>query len=353
MKKNLQSNIVQSNEYLNFLNQVKIDIQQTQLGSALSVTRELICLYWRIGRGLSAKVSEEGWGAKTIERFARDISFSFPDLSGFSFRNLKYMRQFAESYPNESWATAVAQIPWGHNIILMEKVTNVDKRLWYVQQTIENGWSRSMLLSWIESDLYSRKGKAINNFKTTLPKIQSDLAEQVLKDPYNFSFLALDRKYREKELEQGLIDHIQNFLMELGQGFAFVERQYHLEVAGKKYVIDLLFYHLKLRCYVVVELKAHTFDPRDAGQMSFYLSAMDDLVRHPEDRPTIGMILCKTKDKIVVEYALRDNFKPIGVASYETKILESLPENLKGSLPTIEEIEAEFASKNSEALSEV
>jgi predicted nuclease of restriction endonuclease-like (RecB) superfamily len=200
-----------------------------------------------------------------------------------------------------------------------------------------------VLLDWIESDLYSRQGRAITNFKKTLPEMQSDLAEQTLKDPYNFSFLALDKKYREQELEQGLIDHIQKFLMELGQGFAFVERQHRLEVSGKEYSIDLLFYHLKLRCYVIVELKTTEFDPRDAGQMSFYLSAVDDLLRHPEDRPTIGMILCKKKDKIVVEYALRDNLKPIGVASYETKLMESLPENLKGSLPTVEEIEAEFA----------
>ena len=335
--------VTNSSNYITFLNEVKADIQQTQLRAALSVTQELTKLYWRIGKRLSERASEEGWGAKTVERLATDICSSFPSVSGFSFRNLKYMRQFAESYPNSNWATAVAQIPWGHNIILMQKIESSEERLWYAEQTIENGWSRSMLMNWINSDLYSRQGKAINNFKTTLPEAQSDLAEQVLKDPYNFSFLALDKKYREQELEQGLIDHIQNFLIELGHGFAFVKRQQRLEIGGKEYIIDLLFYHLKLRCYVVVELKVGEFDPRDTGQMSFYLSAVDDLIRHPEDRPTIGMILCKIKNRIVVEYALRDNFKPIGVASYETKILESLPENLKGSLPTIEELEAEFA----------
>jgi predicted nuclease of restriction endonuclease-like (RecB) superfamily len=332
-----------SGGYATFLDQIKNDIRQAQLQAALSVTRELTTLYWRIGKRLSQNISEQGWGAKTIDKLSKDIASSFPNVSGFSLRNLKYMRQFAESYPDENWATAVAQIPWGHNIILMQKVEALDARLWYAAQTIENGWSRSMLTTWIETDLYGRQGKAIHNFQSTLPQPQSDLAEQVLKDPYNFSFLALDKKYREQELEQGLIDHIQNFLIELGHGFAFVQRQKRLEVEGKEYVLDLLFYHLKLRCYVVVELKADEFDPRDAGQMSFYLSAVDDLIRGPDDQPTIGMLLCKRKNRIVVEYALRDNFKPIGVASYETKILNSLPENLKGSLPTIEELEEEFS----------
>jgi predicted nuclease of restriction endonuclease-like (RecB) superfamily len=332
-------------KYVNFLNQVKSDILETQLRTALSVTGELTNLYWRIGKSLAKTIVEEGWGAKTIERMAKDINSSFPNVSGFSYRNLYFMRQFAESYPSGISETAVSQIPWGHNIVLLQKVETAQKRLWYAEQILENGWSRNMLVNWIESDLHSRQGKSINNFKRTLPELQSDLAEQTLKDPYNFSFLALDKKYREQELEQGLIDHIQKFLMELGQGFAFIGRQHTLEVSGKEYSIDLLFYHMRLRCYIVVELKANDFDPRDAGQMSFYLSAVDDLLRHPEDRPTIGMILCKTKDRIVVEYALRDNFKPIGVASYETKIMESLPDNLKGSLPTVEEIEAELSSK--------
>ncbi|MBS0615612.1 MAG: DUF1016 family protein [Verrucomicrobia bacterium] len=336
---------IDMDQYINFLNQIKIDISETQLRAALSVTKELTSLYWRIGKNLTKKIAEEGWGAKTIDRVANDINTSFPDISGFSYRNLYFMRQFAESYPDGISETAVSQIPWGHNIVLLQKVETIKLRLWYAEQTLANGWSRNMLVNWIESKLHSRQGRAINNFKRTLPELQSDLAEQTLKDPYNFSFLALDKKYREQELEQGLIDHIQKFLMELGQGFAFIGRQYTLEVSDKEYSIDLLFYHMKLRCYIIVELKANDFDPRDAGQMSFYLSAVDDLLRHPGDQPTIGMILCKTKDRIVVEYALRDNFKPIGVASYETKIMESLPENLKGSLPTVEEIEAELFSK--------
>lgn len=240
----------------------------------------------------------------------------------------------------------VSQIPWGHNIILIQKIADQDKRKWYAQQTLENGWSRSMLEMWIGSDLYSRQGKAITNFKNTLPMPQSDLAEQTLKDPYNFSFLSLERKYRERELEQGLMDHLQKFLLELGEGFAFVGRQYRIEVSGQDYLIDLLFYHLKLRCYFVVELKATEFDPRDAGQMNFYLSAVDDLLKHPADSPSIGILLCKSKDKIKAEYALRRCNSPISIASYETEIVKRLPKELKSALPTVEEIEKQLEDLN-------
>lgn len=335
--------IIDPKSYAKLLQQIKTDIQQAQLRATLSVTKELTLLYWRIGKTLSAKIEQEGWGAKTITKLAKDLAAAFPGVAGFSLRNLHYMRKFAESYGEENYATVVAQIPWGHNIALLEKLGDLQERLWYAQEAIKNGWSRSVLGIWIESNLYQRQGKAITNFKHTLPDPRSDLAEQALKDPYNFSFLTLDGKFREKELEQGLIDHIQKFLLELGHGFAFMGRQYHLEVGGKDYYIDLLFYHVKLRCFVVVELKATEFDPRDAGQMNFYLSAADDLLRHPDDKPTIGLLLCKTKDNLTVEYALRDIKKPIGVAGYETKLVESLPKNLKGSLPTIEEIEAELS----------
>ena len=301
--------------------------------------------YWRTGKKLSVKVKEEGWGSKTLEKLSKDLHSSLPEIMGFSFRNLKYMRQFAEIYTNSNWAAVVAQIPWGHNIILMNKVSTIEQRLWYAQQTIEHGWSRSMLGIWIESDLYSRQGKTITNFRDTIPPLQSDLAEQTLKDPYNFQFLSLEKKFREKELEQALINHIQKFLLELGEGFAFVGRQYKLEVSGKEYFLDLLFYHLKLRCYVIVELKASDFDPRDAGQLNFYLSAVDDLLRHEGDKPTIGLLLCKGKDRYTVEYALRDMRKPIGVADYQVKLLESLPKDFIGSLPTVEEIEAELENK--------
>jgi predicted nuclease of restriction endonuclease-like (RecB) superfamily len=331
--------------YSNFLQLLKDDIQHAQLKAALSVTKELTLLYWRTGKMLLEKVNDEGWGAKTLERLARDLKEEFPNVSGFSVRNLQYMRKFAVSYAEENYAAAAAQIPWGHNMIILDKLEDIDQRKWYIQQTIENGWSRSMLEMWIESDLYKRQGKAITNFKQTLPIPQSDLAEQTLKDPYNFSFLALDKKHRESELEQGLMEHIQKFLLELGDGFAFVGRQYKIEVEGEDHLIDLLFYHLKLRCYFVIELKATAFDPRDTGQMNFYLSAVDDLLRHSGDNPSIGILLCKKKNKVKAEYALRRCTSPISVTSYETQIVKSLPNELKASLPTIEEIESELSGE--------
>lgn len=247
-------------------------------------------------------------------------------------------------------ATAVAQledlpifnIPWGHNAVLLEKIKDIKQRLWYTQQSIENGWSRSMLELWIENDLYNRQGKAITNFSKALAVPHSDMAQQSLKDPYLFDFLTLDDKHREHDLEQGLIDNVQKLLLELGKGFAFIGRQVHLVVGNKDYYIDLLFYHTTLYCYVVVELKAREFDPRDAGQINFYLSAADDLLRTERDNPTIGILLCKTKNNITAEYALRDLNKPIGVAEYETSLVDKLPKDLKSSLPTIEEIEAEL-----------
>lgn len=337
-----KKSLTDSKSYAQVFELLKSDIRQAQLKAALSVTRELTLLYWRTGKMLSEKVNNEGWGAKTLERLAKDIKEEFPGLSGFSMRNLKYMRQFADSFPEDNWAAAAAQIPWGHNMVILDKIGNQKQRLWYIQQTIENGWSRSMLEMWIESDLYKRKGKAITNFKTTLVSPQSDLAEQTLKDPYNFSFLALDKKYRERELEQGLMNHLQKFLLELGQGFAFVGRQYPIKAGKKDLIIDLLFYHLKLRCYVIVELKAREFDSHDAGQMSAYLSAVDDQLRHEDDKPSIGIILCKIKDNVFAEYVLRNFNRPIGVAEFEVKLVEKLPKELKSSLPTIEEIEAEL-----------
>ena len=325
--------------------QLKADIQQTQLKAALSVTKELTMLYWRIGKALLKKSSQEGWGAKTLERLANDLLTEFPDSKGFSLRNLQYMRKFAESYTSENCAAAAAQIPWGHNMLLLDKIPQDSaKRAWYAEQAIENGWSRSMLEIWIQSNLYGRKGKAVTNFKQTLPSPHSDMAEQAIKDPYNFGFLALDKKHREKDLEQGLMSHLQKFLLELGEGFAFIGRQYRIKIEGEDHCIDLLFYHIKLRCYFIVELKATEFDPRDAGQMNFYLSAVDDLLRHPDDQPSIGILICKTKNKVKVEYALRNCKSPISVTSYETKIVKALPKELKSSLPTVEEIEAELAT---------
>ena len=286
---------------------------------------------------------KNGWGSKTVEKLSKDLKESFPDMKGFSTRNIQFMAQFAKEYPDLTIVKQlVSQIPWGHNISLLQKVKCKEERLWYVQKAIDCGWSRNVLKHWVESDLYKREGKALTNFNKTLPPPQSDLAAQTLKDPYCFDFLTLREQFDEKELEQGLLNHLQNFLMELGQGFAFIGKQYPLTVEGDTSYLDLLFYHTKLHCYIVVELKAGQFDPRDAGQMNFYLSAVDEILKTKHDNPTIGLLLCKEKKGLKVEYALRDIRKPIGVAEYETKIIESLPEDLKGSLPSIEELELEF-----------
>lgn len=334
----LQSQI--PSDYFNFLKQVKSRIQTAQLKAAASVHLELTSLYWDIGHRLLKKTSLEGWGSKTVERLARDLGDAFPGVAGFSKRNLELMRQFAESYPDGIYETAVSQIPWGHNVVLMQRLHSCEERLWYAQETIKNGWSRNILVMRVESELYKRRGKAVNNFALTLPEPHSDLAVESLKDPYYLDFLTLSDEAHEKEIEQGLIDHLQKFLLELGQGFAFVARQYHLEVGGEDSFIDLLFYHFKLKCFVVIELKAGPFKATDVGQVNFYLTAVDRLLKQPEDNPTIGIILCKEKNKITAEYALNNLKSPIGVSSYMTQFMEQLPQELKGKLPTIAEIEA-------------
>jgi predicted nuclease of restriction endonuclease-like (RecB) superfamily len=237
----------------------------------------------------------------------------------------------------------VAEIPWGHNIVLLEKLKDSAVRLWYARQALANGWSRAMLTHWIESGLHARQGKAVTNFKVALPAPQSDLAAEVVRDPYNFDFLTLRADAAERDLERGLLDHIRKFLMELGAGFAFVGQQVHLDVGGEDFYLDLLFYHLRLRCYVVIDLKARPFKPEHAGRMNFYLSAVDDLLRHPDDKPSIGIILCKTRSRVIAEYALRDLAKPVGVARYKTRLVESLPDDLKGKLPTVQQIQKELA----------
>jgi len=251
-------------------------------------------------------------------------------------------RQPAGNLDSKILPQPVAEIPWGHNMWLLEKISNPILRLWYTHKTIECGWSRAVLTHHIETQLHKREGKAVTNFKRTLPPPQSDLAEQTLKDPYNFDFLTLHSDAHERDLEQGLLDHIQKFLLELGVGFAFVGRQFHMEISGQDYYLDLLFYHLRLRCYIVIDLKLKAFEPEFAGKMNFYLSAVDDQLRHADDKLSIGLLLCKERDHMTVEYALRDLKKPIGVAQWQTKLVESLPKNLKGSLPTVAEIEAEL-----------
>ena len=276
-----------------------------------------------------------------IDRLSADLRREFPEMKGFSPRNLKYMRTFAGAWPDEPFVQqAAAQIPWFHNCILLDKLSDATEREWYINKTMEHGWSRDVLVLQIESRLYHRQGKAVSNFARTLPQIQSDLAQQLLKDPYNFDFLTLGDEAHERDLERALIAHIRQFLLELGTGFAFVGSQYRLEVGGEDFFIDLLFYHLRLRCFVVIDLKTKAFKSADVGQLNFYLSAADDLLRQPGDQPSIGLILCKTKNRIVAEYALRDMQKPIDISEF--RLTELLPEELKGSLPTIEELEAEL-----------
>lgn len=276
-----------------------------------------------------------------MERLGADLQRTFPGVGGFSPRNLKYMRAFAKANPAEDFVQGVlAQLPWYYNITLLEKVGDVNARAWYAQETIRHGWSRPVLLHQIESGLYERQGRAVTNFKATLPPLQSDLAEQAIRDPYMFDFLTLDEDAREKELERGLVDHVRKFLLELGAGFAFVGQQVHLEVGGDDFYIDLLFYNLKLRCFVVVELKNGPFKPEYAGKMSFYLSAVDDRMRHKDDQASVGIILCRSKNKLVAEYALRDTRKPIGVSAF--RLTRALPEGLRGTLPGVGELEAKL-----------
>lgn len=345
--------IIFDTEYAEALSQIKKNIQEAQIKAVAGVNRELNLLYWTIGRIIIERQERSGWGNKVIEKLGNDIQKAFPGRGGFSRTNISWMRAFYLAYAN--CPTAVGQLqkelpeqlsrlPWGHNIVLFEKLKNTDERLWYAQKALEHGWSRSILEMQIEQDLFKRQGKAITNFKNTLPPRQSDMAQQQMKDPYIFDFLTIGDEVREKETEDQIMNHLQKFLLELGQGFSFVGRQFPLKAGRKNLYIDLLFYHLKLRCYVVIELKAREFDSRDAGQMSAYLSAVDDQLRHKDDMPTLGMILCKTKDNIYVEYILRNFNRPIGVAGYETTITEALPKEFKGSLPTVEEIEAELSS---------
>lgn len=319
---------------------LKERIRTAQVKATLSVNNELISLYWDIGKEIVAKQETAGWGDAVLEKLSLDLKKEFSTVQGFSRRNLYRMRALYLAYRHlsEFVPQAVAQIPWGHNIFLLEKLKNPDERLWYAAATTVNGWSRNVLALQIGSKLHERQGKAITNFAGTLPTPQSDLAQNLLKDPYNFDFLTLATDARERELEMGLTEHIRQFLLELGIGFAFVGSQVKLEVGGDDFYLDLLFYHLKLRCYVVIDLKMGEFTPEFAGKMNFYLSSVDDLLRHTDDQPSIGLILCKTKNQIVAEYALRDMNKPIGVSGYQ--ITESLPDDLRPSLPTVEELEA-------------
>jgi predicted nuclease of restriction endonuclease-like (RecB) superfamily len=329
--------------YADFLNDVKTRVQNAQIRAALAVNSELVLLYWQIGHGILQRQQALGWGAKVIETLSTDLRREFPEMKGFSRTNLLYMRAFAEAWPDLQIVQQLAgQIPWFHNCVLLDKVKEPETRLWYARQTIENGWSRNVLVHQIETRLHERVGSAQHNFTRTLPAPQSDLAQNLLKDPYNFDFLTLGNEADERDIERGLVAHIRDFLLELGVGFAFVGNQYHLDIADQDWYLDMLFYHLKLRCYVVVELKATDFKPEYAGKMQFYLSAVDDILRQEGDSPSIGLILCRTKNRTVVEYTLRDTTRPIGISEY--RLMESMPENLKRNLPTIEQLEAQLSA---------
>ena len=329
-------------EYITWFNEIKDKIRSTQLKAVNSVNSILITFYWELGKMITEKQTE--WGSKFLENFAKDLKKEFPDMKGLSVRNLKYCRQFYEFYINSIGQQPVAQIPWGHNIHIFTKTKNIEEAKFYLNKTIEQGWTRDVLAFQIKSNLFTRQGKSITNFNNTLPNPMSELAQQTLKDPYIFDFMTLSESYKEKDIEDQLVRHLTKFLLELGKGFAFVGQQYHLEIADKDYYLDLLFYHIHLKCYVVIELKNTQFIPEYAGKLNFYLSAVDSLLKEPEDKPTIGLILCLNKDNIEAEFSLRDINKPIGISEFQ--ITEILPENLKSSLPTIQEIEQEFKKIN-------
>ena len=343
--------------YVELLDSLKDRIRASRIKAVLSVNQELTILYWQIGRQIVHSQDREGWGTSVIERLSQDLRTSFPSIRGFSTRNIWRMRAFYLAYPASEVSLpqpvadlatsflpqAAAEIPWGHNIALIEKVKDPEQRLWYAAQTIEHGWSRAVLVHQIESDLYRRKGKALTNFDHALPAPQSDLARELVKDPYNLDFLGLTDDISERELERSLLDHLREFLLELGKGFAFMGSQYHLEIGGQDYYLDLLFYNTILRAYVVIDLKVEAFKPEFAGKMNFYLNAIDELLRHPDDQPPVGLILCKERNRVTVEFSLRGMDQPMGVSEYQL-----LPKHVRDALPTPEQLEIELERADEE-----
>jgi predicted nuclease of restriction endonuclease-like (RecB) superfamily len=332
--------------YAATLQEIKTHLRSARIRAVLAANPIVIEAYWHTGNIILARQQEAAWGAKVIDRLAADLQEAFPDMGGLSVRNLLAMKIFAREFPFDPIAQqAVAQLPWGHVLQIMQRLKDPAFRDFYIRQCLAEGWSRSILEMQIQNQLHLRSGKAQNNFALTMPPAESDMAAQLFKDPYLFDFLGTADPRREAEVEQALTDHIQKFLLELGTGFAFVGRQVRLEVGGQDYPLDLLFYHLKLRRYVVIELKARAFTPGDVGQLNLYLSAVDDLLRHPDDQSTIGLLLCRKKNKLVAEYALRGLDQSIAVAAWQTQLTETLPDDLRSSLPSIDEIEAELANE--------
>lgn len=346
--------IIQKDEkYLSWIQALKNKVRQVQLKATIKVNVELLQFYWELGRDIVDKEKNAAWGDKFLNQLSEDLRVEFQDMKGFSLSNIKYIKQWYLFYNQLDTKSqqpvgqldiqAFLQIPWGHNIAIISKCKNVEEALFYVNQIREHNWSRSILVHQIESGLYKREGKALTNFSDTLPMPMSELAQQTLKDPYVFDFMALTSEFSERELEKGLIEHITQFLLELGAGFAYIGRQIPLQVGEREFFIDLLFYHTQLHAYIVIELKTVDFEPEHAGKLNFYIKAIDSQVRKPGDNPTIGILLCKGKDKVVAEYALSDINKPIGISEYH--LTQTLPDILKSSLPSIEEIEEELKKK--------
>lgn len=341
----MTNDVLDTADYRSFIAELKSRVQAAQIKAAVAVNRELLLLYWDLGRMIAERQDASGWGDGVVEQISRDLSKEFPSLKGFSRRNLYRIKQWYGFYAehSENVPQLVAQIPWGHNALILEKIKAPEVALWYVHKTVENGWSRNVLGLQIETQLYERQAGArkIENFDRRLPAPQSDLARETLKDPYIFDFLDLGDEAHEREIERNLVEHITRFMLELGKGFAFVGKQYHLEVGGEDFYIDLLFYHLKLHCYVAIELKNGPFRPEYAGKLNFYLTALDEEVKAPADHPSIGLVLCKQRNSVVAEYALRDLNKPMGISRYD--LGQAVPEELRASLPTVEELEQELA----------
>ena len=336
--------LINDNQYLSIVKDIKVAINESQFKAAVSVNRELVMLYYNIGLIIN---EHKTWGNKFIENLAKDIKLAFPNSTGYYVRNLKYMSKFAAEYPDREFVQqVVAQIPWGHNIALLDKIVNITERKWYIEKTRENGWSRNVLIHQIESGLYERQAIAekISNFESRLPAPQSELAVQTMKDPYIFDFIPFKEDMVERDIENALVKEITFLLLELGTGFAFLGNQYHLNVGGDDFYIDLLFYNLNLRSYVVVELKTGDFKPEYVGQLNFYLSAVDGILKKDNDNPSIGLLLCKNKNNLVAEYALKDMSKPIGISEY--KITNNLPEELEKQLPSVEDIQSRITRNN-------
>lgn len=357
----MDSDLIKQPEYAEFLKELKERIRIAQTRAVLTINNELISLYLDIGKRIVETQKDMGWGKSVVEQLAQDIRREFPDVKGFSARNLWDMRRFYLAYKdNPNLRQVVAEIPWGHNLAIINKVKDPSQRQWYVHQTVQNGWSRNVLVHQIESGLYGRQAVAAKttNFPKTLPSPQSELVEQTIKDPYIFDFITIEKDAKERDLEKALIEKLRDFLLELGMGFAFMGSQYHLDVEDKDFYIDLLFYHHRLRCLVAIDLKMAEFIPEYAGKMNFYLSALDDMVRHPDDQPSVGIILCKTKKGLIAEYSLRDMSKPIGVSEY--KLTPKLPKELSGQLPNprqlarlLKEIEDDLENEQGKKMREV